>query len=229
MQKKRHSRIRATTKARHADVELLRKLRSVDRKASSRFDPDAPIERFAKLASNSTIWFLNARRLYVAASVLRAELQRCWDMYDPSCPPSLDRRRNGPDVMDLQPAYLMLMGFVLANLLKAHLVRDRSAQYRQLIAASGELPRELRTHNLRRLAQLAGIDTPEPVAIKLERLTKFLVWRGKYHFPLRFEDFYHLSARNAVPSSGIAIASSDLDDLPTLVRSIAGTLNFSLS
>jgi hypothetical protein len=70
MRKKRRKPVRTTANACQLDRELFRKLRSPRRDVGARSDDGPPIERFAKLASNSTIWCLNAGRLYVAASVL---------------------------------------------------------------------------------------------------------------------------------------------------------------
>lgn len=124
---------------------------------------------------------------------------------------------------------MMLMALALENAFKARLVQDNSSRYRRLIVDSGALPKELRTHDLRGLAQRCSIDVDGSVGIQLDRLSKFSVWRGRYHFPLRFDTFYHLSLLNDVPSSGIAFSSSDVHDLARLVESISERLGVDIA
>lgn len=185
--------------------------------------------RYAKLVSNHTIWLFTAQRLYAAASVLAAEIGRRWNATDFR---KSDEQRNLINdrflVSDFQPAYMMLIGFVLENLFKACLVQNNKESFRNEVLKSGKLPSELLSHDLKKLAQSCDIPVENDVGPKLDRIAKFSVWRGRYHFPLTFEAFYHITPQNDSPSSGISFSQSDVQEISSFVESLSDSLGFDI-
>jgi hypothetical protein len=177
--------------------------------------------RFAKLTSNPKFWLMSARRLYAAAGILAVQIQQCWAAHDPRQQAYSEVTRSTFEVTDLSPGYMMLVGFALENQFKAFLVRANSLEYQKVVAKTGRLPKALRTHDLRELAGLCDIDLDEDIGPKLDRLTKFSRWRGRYQFPLDFRTFYHLDSGNDIPSSGVAFTSTDVANISSLVELIS--------
>lgn len=185
--------------------------------------------RFAKLASNHAHWLMTAQRLYRAAQVISVDVQRRWDDQDFRKPPELQFQINdGFQVTDIQPSYMMLMGFALENLFKARLVQLRSTELRQQILSTGRLPKVLLTHDLGELTSACSLELSESDRNALNRLVKFSVWRGRYHFPLTFEVFYHLRDDSEIFSSGIGFASSDVRDFTLLTQSLSKALGLNI-
>jgi len=188
------------------------------------------VQRYAKLVSNSSIWLLTAQRLYASAKILAAETQRRWIDQDFRKPQ--DQRLLTDDhfqVSDFIPSYMMLVAFALENLFKAKLVKQQSAQLKQQIAQTGKLPGLLKTHNLKSLARSCNIVIDTQTANSLDRLAKFSVWRGRYHFAQTFQEFYHLTPENTYPSTGIAFASDDVESISRLVERLSDELGFDIN
>src|SRR5262245_24640945 len=95
-------------------------------------------EKFANLAANPDIWLLKARTLFMSASLVAEEVKRRWDNRDPRRP--AEQTFTIPDEVEpgyLQAVYMLLVGFVLENLLKAHLIEKYRAYYRDFMTRSG--------------------------------------------------------------------------------------------
>lgn len=187
------------------------------------------IRRYAKLVCNADIWVSTARRLLASAELIGGEAIRRWEDMDFRKPD--DQKFKIQDQftpIDFQAVYLMLSGFALENLFKAYFIRKNRDSTNQSIKESGEIPGVIKNHDLRKLAQLCEMSLTDEMANLLDRITKHSIWRGRYHFPLDFETFYHLSPKNDIPSSGIGYSSDDVEVITTTVQSIAESLGFDL-
>lgn len=182
--------------------------------------------RFAKLVSNHTIWLHTAQRLYNAAQVVAVDVQRRWNDNDFRKPPVQNGLiDDGFEISDIQPTFMMLIGFSIENLFKARLVQLRSADIRERLSRTGRLSQELLTHDLVELAAECGLALIQSETLTLDRLTKFSVWRGRYHFPLSFDVFYHLRSDSDSYSSGIAFRDDDIEKINSLTNSLSQRLN----
>ena len=187
------------------------------------------IQRYAKLVSNPDIWVSMARILLVNADLIGGEAIRRWEDMDFRKPD--DQRFKIQDQFtpnDFQSVYMMLTGFALENLFKAYFIKKNKDSINQSIKESGEMPEAIKKHDLRKLAQLCEIKLTDEIGNLLDRITKHSIWRGRYHFPLDFETFYHLTPKNNIPSSGIGYSSNDVKVITTTVESIAESLGFDL-
>ncbi|HYZ77947.1 MAG TPA: hypothetical protein VE596_11300 [Gaiellaceae bacterium] len=106
---------------------------------------------------------------------------------------------------------MTLAAFAIENVLKGLLIASNPA----LVQPSMDQPEILfgaaiRSHNLLRLADDAGVDLSHEEKTLLERLTEFAQWAGRYRFPVR--------ARDAAPRPGAEGGGSSFtsDWFPTL-------------
>lgn len=183
--------------------------------------------RYAKLVSNPDMWLSTARRLFASANLVAAEAGRRWDDMDFRKPQNQKYKiQDEFSAPNFQAIYLMLAGFVFENLFKAHLIEKNRTSLRESITRSGKIPKMLRTHDLRKLSEMCEIELDQDTKNLLDRITKHSVWRGRYHFPLDFETFYHLTPENDIPSSGIVYASDDVDRVEKTIKSICDSLGF---
>ncbi len=185
------------------------------------------IRKYAKLVSNPDIWLLTARRLFASANLVAAEAKRRWDDMDFRKPREQTYKiRDEFSAQDFQAVYMMLVGFVLENLFKARFIEKNRTALRESITRSGALPKILKRHDLRELAEMGEIELDHDTENLLDRVTKHSVWRGRYHFPLDFETFYHLTPENDIPSSGIGYASDEVDRITRTIKSVCDSLGF---
>lgn len=146
-------------------------------------------EQFA-LASQPPAWWLSARRLMQAAEVL-------WWVYDAD----LAKIREGEveahklENLELGLAWMLLTGLALENLVKAVLLKRKPE-----LARPGQMPKWPGDgHNLARLFAEAEVPLSAPERDCLDRLTKFILWRGRYPAP---RDVEELMPTEAVPGGG---------------------------
>ncbi|MEO8682953.1 MAG: hypothetical protein ABI665_28155, partial [Vicinamibacterales bacterium] len=83
--------------------------------------------------------------------------------------------------------HLMLVAFGIENLLKAALVRARSSDLANQLEPSSGLPRELKTHDLTKLARLLSFDLDLDEEGLLRRLARAATWGGRYPIPVGVE------------------------------------------
>jgi|SRR5208337_3470247 len=85
---------------------------------------------------------------------------------------------------------LMLFSFAIENLMKAFLIREGKAEYEVRMKTKPNLPRELKTHDLMKLAIAVGEIIPRFKRLfdrdfeeLLRRLTRRAEWSGRYPVP----------------------------------------------
>jgi len=117
--------------------------------------------------------------------------------------------------------HLMLVAFGVENLFKAQLVKTRRSALMKQFDDQEQLPTELRTHDLIRLARLVGFDATDDDEALFRRLTRAAIWSGRYPIPV------HISARSRTELCSDGVVRSvayglprDIDDLKVLVSRI---------
>ena len=96
--------------------------------------------------------------------------------------------------------YLMLVGFACELAIKSRLVGKLRRGKRNQIIADNELPKGLKSHNLKALCGVAGISVDGRDEEMLDLLSK-MVWRGRYPIPRRAAELTptFLSSSRIVP------------------------------
>ena len=85
-----------------------------------------------------------------------------------------------------QGPYFMLLAYAAENLLKAAAVACNGPRYRAEFRAKLKFPKELRNHDLVKLAQFVQLSFSMEEEDLLRRLTRSAVWFGRYPVPLEY-------------------------------------------
>jgi hypothetical protein len=143
-------------------------------------------DAYKELAEDPNRWMSSARNLLAAADHLWVSVRADLDVEDSSA----DNEGNHADIAQNNAAerpflqyaaiYLMVAGFAVENALKAVLVRHQESVRSRMNRGELRMARELQTHNLRSLAQKAGISLSDSEEDLLERLRAYLEWAGRY-------------------------------------------------
>lgn len=133
---------------------------------------------FSTKLLNFREWFSTANELIAAAEILAPHIVAWWD--------SLTEWSKGQGIFlehGYHSIFLMLYAFAIENLCKGHLVSRLSFEERESIRASGRLPGELKTHDLRKLVDSIGLKLNLEDEDMLRRLERASVWGGRYPIP----------------------------------------------
>lgn len=129
-------------------------------------------------------WIAKARSLYESARKLEPEVVGMWE--------NLRAKHRGEDVPLIpdyyQGTYFMLIAFATENLLKAAAVARNSTRYKTAFRDNNEFPKELKKHDLVKLAKLVDLDFSVSEEDLLRRLTRSAIWYGRYPVPLKHPD-----------------------------------------
>jgi hypothetical protein len=156
-------------------------------------------------------WISTAEALLASAALFKPQLKKYWESKG-------TERKNYEKFLK---SNLMLAGFALENVLKALIVQDQRESLEQEFITKNELPKILKSHNLIKLAERAGLQfTDDGTKKLLNHLTRHSVWAGRYPIPLRpseipAEDIFGLGA-NFISLSGFA--SSDWKNVQILFQ-----------
>ena len=172
------SRLRLLTAAAHLYVR-----QHVEAQPNASVDWDS-VHRsnYESAAFNVSGWLSKAQSLYVSAKALEPQVSRLWESYR-----ARHRGEPGPLLPDhYLGTYFMLMAFAVENLLKAGAVAQRGMEYKATFRESLAFPRELRSHNLVKLASTVGLRLREGEEDLLRRLARSAVWCGRYPAPMEY-------------------------------------------
>lgn len=137
-------------------------------------------------ASEPVSWLMSALALRRGAQILWAEVEPALAEVMPSEDKAafLERARR----LKSWPAYMLLMGLSLENLAKGVIVgREPERVGDSALTTWGS-----RGHDLVWLFERALIAVSVDEQALLERLTRFVAWRGRYPVPMQFDDFMQL-------------------------------------
>ena len=146
---------------------------------------DDLVAEFSDAAADPERWIESARELYAAANPLEPLVRNQSQNHLANI---LDDT-NYSLGEDLRPGYLMLIGFAAENLLKAAIVKSDPETIRDRAEKRGGIPKELRTHDLYKLAISAGLKPSELMEMRLRRFARIASWSGRYPLPSKAEDF----------------------------------------
>jgi len=135
--------------------------------------------RFALRVLDPNLWIMTAEDLMSAAERLAPYIEMFWTKLE-----ALDERATFP-VSDMvgsryQSIFIMLYGFAIENLCKAHVVTKLSRDER-LCLKRGKLPERLKTHGLKGLVtKEIGLAVDDYEKELLEKLEAAVKWAGRY-------------------------------------------------
>ena len=108
---------------------------------------------------------------------------RLWDNYRAN----LDGESNELLSDYYQSTYFMLIAYAVENLLKAAIIREKSFEYKRKFHETLKFPKELRSHDLVKLARKAHLNISSEEEDLLRRLTRSATWYGRYPVPLYYK------------------------------------------
>jgi len=117
--------------------------------------------------------------------------------------------------------YLMIAGFVAENLLKAIVAKEASSQGTVDPTA---LLKDIRTHNLLKLAAKVGIPVADSGSELLQRLTYFAIWAGRYPTPVAVADLKPQAISGAEQNTLNYVRGSDIRAIDQLLGYCANVL-----
>jgi len=135
--------------------------------------------QFSETLMNSESWVRCAEELETAAGVLESEVRKYWDGV---------RLEEGqvviqtPSRKNVQGQHLMLVAYAMENYFKALFIhRNKESLRHKLIS---DLPTEISTHNLIKLARVMDIPFEQGEEELLCRLSRYSVWAARYPTPV---------------------------------------------
>jgi hypothetical protein len=173
-------------------------------------------------AFDESSWIECADNLLEAARLLEPKIQELWDSYrthlsDRDILPNRDHY-NGP--------YFMLISFAIENILKAAIVRAKSAELETRFDNDSKFPKEMKGHDLLSLANAAGVSISFEIEDLLRRLSRNAIWSGRYPVPLDHDDSHPAEAYSDGTKYSVAFfGARDVERLRHFVDSLRDELN----
>lgn len=169
-------------------------------------------------------WLSSARSLIASAKELEPNVIDYWDNLRAHTKDRTVRLKAD----HYQGPYFMLIAFAVENYFKAAIVRENSWEFKQVFQVENKFPKELKSHDLTKLAMAAHLDFTFEEEDLLRRLTRHAIWAGRYPVPVD----YKKTACNEMFSNGQEYGVSwfggnDVERLNTFVDSIEERLGFS--
>lgn len=217
---------------RELGLEHLTAGESVVKRKKRKSPPDPewdPVSRSNYLTAflRSDSWLQTSDRLFAVAKLLEARATRYWKaLLAWSKDQSL--RLPTPDVRSI---HFMLTGLALENLLKGALVarnipslgvftQPRESSYYKEFERTGELPRDLRSHDLFDLSRRLGLEFSLDEEDLLRRLSRATDWYGRYPVPIHFSEFGGVETFSDGKEYRVSWeGQTDIDRLKELVKS----------
>jgi hypothetical protein len=116
------------------------------------------LTEFAEKASNPERWFNSSQSLFSTAQLLEPKILSLWASINARL---RSQRRLGDlpsEVIQHQNVYLMLCAYCLENLMKSKIIENSPEEFRAQALETGLLPKQLKTHDLLKLAALCSLD-----------------------------------------------------------------------
>jgi hypothetical protein len=164
-------------------------------------------------ALRAKLWKEKASDLILVASFLEPEIDRVWEI--------MKKASQGQNVAlgnsRIIGIYLMLVSFAVENMLKARLIEMNLHEYRKAVETNGNLPSELRSHDLYNLSIQAGLQITDAEEDLLRRLSRSAIWAGRYPVPLRHVDLEGQKYSDGDVKNDSRYLLSDRADIKNLV------------
>jgi len=149
------------------------------------------------------LWIEMAKGLQSAANSLRPTVLIFWRKVELASQNKAMNPFPEPPLHFLA-TYNLLLGFVIENLLKGLIVKQKYDELASLLKTKPNLPGLLNGHNLPRLAEQAKlVDLTAVEKELLHRLSKTVLWCGRYPVPIKAGER---------PSGGLAVGPADVEN-----------------
>lgn len=125
-------------------------------------------------AADPFFWVTQAHQLDKAAMLIWHAIREAWERNRTAPPGSVIDLEQIPNA-NLSGVFWLNAGLALENLFKGRIIKSRPE-----LAANGAVAGPLKTHNLIRLAKLAGYELDVITAYYLWVGTQSVVWTGRY-------------------------------------------------
>lgn len=156
------------------------------------------------------LWIEMARGLQGAANSMRPTVLVFWRKVELA---SRNKAMNPfPEPpLHILATYNVLLGFVIENLLKGLIVKQRYDELASILKTKPNLPELLNGHNLPMLAKRAGLDLSGAEKEFLSRLSTTVLWCGRYPVPIKAGER---------PAGGLAVGPADVENGETMASRI---------
>lgn len=171
---------------------------------------------FTSTIVDTTAWSSSADDLARVLTLLTPQIDSFWE--------SLGTGEFGPlgDGFRIQGVYLMLAAYALENYFKGALV----AMYKWSAAdIKAKLPSELKSHDLKSLAEPLKLPLSVEEIDLLERLSAYSTWAGRYPVPLFREGLKPVKDGINIGNQLTIFRGSDTAVVASLLEKLAGFLN----
>lgn len=184
-------------------------------------------QKYAELICTPREWLFAARRLYAAAKLLEPKINKLWKSFDNSIFFSELPQENEPfQASDYQSVYLMLVAYSLENLMKGFWAYKFESELLEEASKNGVLPKMLKTHDLKKLAENCPIGLSDGERALLKKLSSHAEWIGRYPNATTAEKFYNLPSANSTQEWW---GSSEVEEIKLLVERITEQLGTSMN
>lgn len=195
-------------------------------------------QNFASDAFTTTKWIDKAIDLLKTAKKLEPEIISTWDMVEKSFK---DDNVSIPANYCQQP-YFMIISFAVENILKAKYIQSHRRQCREkfISVMNSDLPlskklkeifpKDLKSHDLYKLAGLVGLNLNNNEEDLLRRLTHNATWAGRYPVPLNHKDMAGIVRFSDGNMHGLKwFGSTDLQVINDFINSLPERLDLHIS
>jgi hypothetical protein len=154
-------------------------------------------EQFEAYAKNPENWYKKSKELQLCADFIFGEAEKALNVVLSSIPEVVgqgmlptSRVEQALLKKDLGSLYFQLSGSSVENLLKGIFI----AKYPDKVIEEGKLSKQITTHNLTKLLELAELTNPfqdKNWTWSKElpnKLTRYIVWQGRYPVPNKFDN-----------------------------------------
>lgn len=181
------------------------------------------LTNYSGSVANYRSWFAAADELQFSAELLKPQVTGWWAGLA-EWKEAKERPRQFP-ALGCHSIAMMLFAYVVENLCKGALIRDGRVNVSRGTVAAAGLPKELKTHNLRKLVRAIGMENSDLDQELLARMTRAAVWRGRYPAPVKYDETIHtLRLDNGNKHSAAWFGANDLERIESLVARIRGHL-----
>ncbi len=151
---------------------------------------------YEQIGENPLTWWSSARTLFLVAEKLSKDIEK-------SFKEPLEYHYTSIKVC------MFLYGLGIENIIKGLLIKQKRYPFK-----NGKFPKELKTHDLRKLFDNANIKMTERDIKLLNRLTEYIKWVGKYGIPLSYDK---LKNWHTIPKSTFL---SDIHHIKNIIKTL---------
>jgi hypothetical protein len=134
-------------------------------------------------------WFAAADELHFAAELIKPQVVNWWAGVE-AWRKAKPRSRTFPP-LGCHSILMMLYGYVVEGVCKGAMARGGQVDVTPATVASTGIPKELKTHSLRQLLRVVGLDCDSSEQELVQRMTRAVVWRGRYPAAVKYKESIH--------------------------------------